>query len=367
MPPQLEGWTRAHCRSVRWRVLATSAGSYISPLAQVARAEAESRKALRLATTGSGKPPSFRCLQDALAAAHDGDRIVVLLGHHNLAGTTAEVCKRVLIRGEGRLGQTTMEQRSNSPLMRFTSPAVVQNLSLDLCGFRECVLAEGDARCTPLVEGCMLRCSGSHSIVVAGAAQPVFRDCDIGGNKAGVFALENGRPRLERCLLSGCGEQGVLAQERACITLEACTVKGNEAEGVVSMENASVQMGSCMLLDNKGPAVDVSGTAHAHLRGGEVVGNLGGVFLWDSASAKLEGVRLRGGVHHALLAGDDGVRCVAHGCNIEGDTMESRPGALRLEHKPPRANSMRPAAVPATLPPEAGCFKFEADRFTRKQ
>ena len=213
----------------------------------------------------------------------------------------------------------------------------------------------------------MLRCSGSHSIVVAGAAQPVFRDCDIGANKAGVLALEDGRPRLERCLLSGCGEQGLLVQERAWVTLEACTVSGNEAEGVVAMESASVQMGGCKLLDNKGPALDVSGTAHAQLRGGEVAGNLGGIFLWESGSAKLEGVRLKGGAHHALLAGDDGVRCVAHGCTIEGDTMETHAGALRLEHKPPRANTRRPAAVPATLPPEAGCLKFEADRFTRKQ
>ncbi len=33
-----------------------------------------------------------------MAAAHDGDRIIVQLGHHNVAGTTIEVNKRVLIR-----------------------------------------------------------------------------------------------------------------------------------------------------------------------------------------------------------------------------------------------------------------------------
>ena len=66
--------------------------------AQVARAENEAALAKHKAAAAAVKPLSFRSLQDALAAARDGDRIVMQLGHHNVGGTAADVRVRVLIR-----------------------------------------------------------------------------------------------------------------------------------------------------------------------------------------------------------------------------------------------------------------------------
>ena len=167
------------------------------------------------------KPLSFRSLQDALAAARDGDRIVMQLGHHNVGGTAADVRVRVLIRcawaavcdvalgcaaadspaparsGEGELGDTILEQRANAPLLRLLAPAVVQNLVLDMCGFRECVSAEGDARCTPLLEACRIRCSGDHAVVCAGTSAATLRGCEIGSRKAGLLSLDAARPCLQ--------------------------------------------------------------------------------------------------------------------------------------------------------------------------
>ena len=53
---------------------------------------------MRRRAAAVGKPLSYRCVQDAMAAARDGDVILVERGHHNVAGTTIEVNKRVLIR-----------------------------------------------------------------------------------------------------------------------------------------------------------------------------------------------------------------------------------------------------------------------------
>ena len=333
---------------------------------QVARAEAEARLAARRAA-GAGAPRSYRCLQDALAAARDGDRILMLAGHHNLAGTSARVDKRVLISGEGALGETYVEQRSNAPLLLITAPAVVQVLSLDLCGFRECVMVAGDARCTPLLQDCKLRSSGSNALLVLDGARPTLRRADIGAAKVGALTLHDARLTLLRCTLQQCGEQGLRAQDRSRVRLEACRLADNEAEAVVAMEQASVELLNCSLRANKGPALDVSGGASARVSGGEAADNAGGVFLWDRGTARLEGLRLGGGAHHALLAGDGGASCVALGCTIEGDVMEVRHGSLQLEQPPPNTNVRRPATAAATLPPEAGCFKFEADRYLRKQ
>lgn len=105
-----------------------------------------------------------------------------------------------------------MEQRGNAPVFRITRAAVLKDLDLDLCGaprvwvppdppqfrrrrhnklsaapgghvndtalplvdmipagFRECVLVQGDARCTPVIVSCKLRSSGDHGFVTEGA------------------------------------------------------------------------------------------------------------------------------------------------------------------------------------------------------
>ena len=333
---------------------------------QVAHAEAHARLAARRAAAAS-RPASFRCLQDALAAAADGDRIVLQAGHHNLAGTSARVDKRVLICGEGALGDTYVEQRSNAPLLLITAPAVVRNLSLDLCGFRECVMVAGDARVTPLLEQLKLRSSGSNALVTCDACAPTLRAADLGAAKVGVLALHRSRPQLLRCLLSQCGEQALRAQDATHVTLEACRLVKNEAEAAVAMDAASVTLIRCQLSANKGPALDVSDRARAFVHGGEAADNAGGVFLWGAAEVRLEDVCLGGGLHHALLAGDDGTRCTALGCTIVGDVMETSAGSLQLEHAAPHTNIRKKGKAAAMLPPEEGCFKFEADRYLRKQ
>ena len=331
---------------------------------QVARAEAAALLARRRAE--GAKPLSFRCVQDAMAAAHDGDRIVLLAGHHNAAGTPICVNKRVLICGTGAFGDVTMEQRSNCPLMRITSAAVIQNLSMELCGFRECLLFEGDARNTALMQDCSVRCSGSHAIVVAGATQPTLRRLDVSAQAAGMLTLERSSPSVLNCTFKECGAQGIRACDASTPKLKACMISKAKAEGVVVMDQAAVHLTQCRITFNAGPGIDVSAAGAVTCVQSHIISNAGGAFLWDAGTAQLEDCHIDGGPHHSLLA-DGASTCVhAKACVIIGDVLGTRPESIASVTSEMRGNTRR-RAMSATLPPEEGPFKFEADRYTRKQ
>ncbi len=259
-----------------------------------------------------------------------------------------------------------IEQRGNAPLFHFTVPAVVQNLVLDLCGFRECLLFEGNERCTPLVEGCNIRCSGDHCVMSVGTAAPTLRRCDIAARKAGVLSLDASRPHLQDCTIGPCEQQGVRAADASWPRLERCRITDSSAEGIVAMDNACVEAVDCALSGNKGPGVDLSGSAHASLSRCTILDNVGGVFMWDATTAALQSCRLNGGPHHVLLA-DCKSRPTARECAFDGDLMllseESaagvKDGGLRNTFKAPK--------TPAELPEEDGPFRFTADKYTRKQ
>ena len=269
-------------------------------------------------------------------------------------------------RGEGDLGDTTIEQRGNAPLFHFTVPAVVQNLVLDLCGFRECLLFDGNERCTPLVEGCDIRCSGDHSLVSVGSAAPTLRRCDIAARKAGLLSLDASRPHLQDCTVGPCEQQGVRAADASWPRLERCRITNGSAEGIVVMDNACVEAVDCTLTGNKGPGVDLSGSAHASLSRCVVTDNAGGVFMWDATTAALHSCRLNGGPHHALLA-DCSCRPTASECVFDGELMLLSEDCAADIKAANHHNAFKAPKQPAELPPESGPFKFEADKYLRKQ
>ena len=72
---------------------------------------------------------------------------------------SVDVDKRILIHGEGRLGEASLDQRANSPAFRLRRAAVLRNVDVDMTGFREAVLVEGAAALRPLIDGCIVRCA----------------------------------------------------------------------------------------------------------------------------------------------------------------------------------------------------------------
>ena len=69
------------------------------------------------------------------------------------------------------------------------------------------------------------------------------------------------------------------------------------------MESARLTLHSCSLRECKGPGLDLSGSAQATVSGGSSIAQcVGGVWMWDSSRATLQGASVAGGPSHAILA-----------------------------------------------------------------
>ncbi len=75
------------------------------------------------------------------------------------------VTKRLLIRGAGALGDTRLDQRANSPALRLERACVVENLDVDMTGFREALHV---AVAAPLIQRCILRRGADHPTAASG-------------------------------------------------------------------------------------------------------------------------------------------------------------------------------------------------------
>ncbi|KAK9904188.1 hypothetical protein WJX75_006312 [Coccomyxa subellipsoidea] len=184
-----------------------------------------------------GTTADFEPLIDVIAvtAAQNGSlagfsgRKLEARGIHNGLGETVHVSKRVLIRGEGTLGETRIDHRANCPALRVSRTCLIRDLDIDMTGFREAVKIEGPAHTQPAFLNCIIRCSGDDAVNICGKAAPVLRGCSV---------------RARKCMLTDCEEEGIVAMDKSSVRLEACTVS------------------SC-----KGPAVDVTNHAQLHATG----------------------------------------------------------------------------------------------------
>ncbi|KAL4421167.1 hypothetical protein ABPG77_003350 [Micractinium sp. CCAP 211/92] len=307
---------------------------------------------------------SFRSIREAVTAARDGDRIVLRRGIHNGMGESVTLTKRVLIEGEGQLGEATIDQRANCPMFRIKRGGVVlRNIELDQTGFRDALLVDGPSSVHPLISGCTIKCSGDDAVNVGGAASPTFLRCLITAKKVGLKAWGSSAPRLEQCLVQKCGEQGLRVQESAAPLLHGCVIEDCKEEAAVAADSACLTLLACMLRRCKGPGVDLSGTARAEIRGGSVAQCVGGVWAWERARVALAGATVAGGPSHALLA-DGEARLEVRESRVHGTVHATEAAWAGILHP---SNSMDGPDQPTDFPPEEGPFRFVPDRFTRKQ
>ena len=225
----------------------------------------------------SDPPVHARSLAHAMEIARDGDRVLLLRGVHNGLGVTADVRRRILIRGEGALREATLDARANSPAFRILRSCVIQNVEVDFTGFCEAIRVEGDARVRPLVERCAVTCSGDDGAVIAGGAAPTFRDCAIDARRSGVRTADRSVPEFVDCCLNSSTRTGLRAHDASAPTLRNCHVENNQHEGVVAMDDARVSLAECVIVDNRGPGIDVSDRARVVAERCRVRGNVGGV------------------------------------------------------------------------------------------
>lgn len=323
---------------------------------------------------------SFRSIREAVAAAQDGDRILLLRGVHNGMGQAIDLTKRLLIEGEGSLGETVIDQRANCPTFRITRGGVIiRNIDMDHTGFREALLVEGSASVASLIDGCTIKCSGDDAVNVGGDAAPQFRQCEITGKKCGIRLFDQAKVSLEGCVIEKCGEQAIKSMENSKVDATLCMLRNCEEEGVVVMDSGTVSLLACTVNGNKGPGVDCSGKGICEIRGGDVAGNVGGVWVWDYSSAILDGARIDGGRAPVILADGNG-RPMAKSCVIKGtvhapdaawkgllgDESSSGSGG-NVNVTSSGSNRIEDPDVPTDFPPEEGPFRFVPNKYTRKQ
>lgn len=65
--------------------------------------------------------------------------------------------KRLLIKGEGALGEARIDHRSNAPAFRISRSCVLHGIDIDMTGFREAVKVEGTSQVQPLIQNCIIR------------------------------------------------------------------------------------------------------------------------------------------------------------------------------------------------------------------
>jgi len=326
-----------------------------------------SATAALVAQRGGRERLSFRCIADALESARDGDRVLLLRGVHNTGGRSTLVDKRVLISGEGTLDETKIDARSNAPVFRISRSAVVQNVYIDMVGFRESVLIEGGPSVTPVLDGCVVTCSGDDAINVAGQAAPFIRRCELEARRRCLKFMDRAKGEVfDSCVKKAQGP-GVQVFDAAAPTLRRCRIVEGDAEGLVVMDAGRATLVGCTLESNKGPGVDVSDGAAVTLEGCRVRGNVGGVFLWDRGCCHLIECQLEGGPSFPVLA-DENARVIAGGCEIVGNVhVAERSWEGLAGGGAPAPNAFTDAPGACELPREAGPFKFEADQFLRKQ
>lgn len=306
---------------------------------------------------------SFRSIKDAVKAARDGDRILLRAGTHNGMGESITIHRRILIMGEGSLGDTVIDQRANCPTFRCIRGGVtIKNMDIDQTGFREAVLLEKGG--IVLIEGCRIKCSGDVAVDIGDQAQPTLSHCIITAKRAGVRAFGSSNVKLTNCIIEKCGHQGVRAQEGAILSASHCLVQECEEEAALTMDTAKLTLSNCTLRNNKGPGVDCSGAGEAVLKDTKVRDNVGGVWLWDASRVEMHQCELQGGLSHVVLVDGKKTKIEATQCVIKG-SLHATDAAWRGLLSVDTENTFLDPDVPTDFPPESGPFIFVPSPYTR--
>lgn len=305
---------------------------------------------------------SFRCIGEAYKAAKDGDRIVLLKGIHNGLGETVKITKRILIEGEGQLGETVVDQRANVPTFKIERGGVViRNLDIDHTGFREAILIDGTDNVNPLIEGCDIKCSGDDCFNIGGASKPFIRFCKIKGKKTGIKCFDNSFVNIDACVIEGCTEVGLQAMDKSRVTARRCSISKCEEDGLVVMGKSKCYLMECKISENKGPGADCSDEGFLSLSRCHISDNVGGCWAWNTATIIAQQCTLNGGPAHVLLTHSNGV-IDARSCNIQGSIHA--PERVWNSGLLDQGNAFADPDKPVDFPIEAGAFAWSPSPYT---
>jgi tetratricopeptide (TPR) repeat protein len=305
---------------------------------------------------------SFRCIGEAYKAAKDGDRIVLLKGIHNGLGETVKITKRILIEGEGQLGETVVDQRANVPTFKIERGGVViRNLDIDHTGFREAILIDGTSNVNPLIEGCDIKCSGDDCFNIGGASKPLIRFCKIKAKKTGIKCFDNSFVNIDASIIEGCAEVGLQVMDESRVTARRCSISRCEEDGLVVMGKSKCSLMECKISENKGTGADCSDDGFLSLSRCHIADNVGGCWAWNDATIIAQQCTLNGGPAHVLLTHNNGV-IDAKSCNIQGSIHA--PERVWNSGLLDQGNAFADPDKPVDFPIEAGAFAWSPSPYT---
>jgi len=303
---------------------------------------------------------SFRGLHEAVEAARDGDRILLLPGTHATghAGRPVVVTKRLLIKSAGGDGAAVVDHRGNTAALKLARACVVAGLRLDATGFAEAVLVSGDALVRALLLRCDVSSSGGVALVAVGGSRAVLGRCAARGARGGARVGQRCGVELVGCTLEDCGGPAVAASGGASVALSSCVLARGKHDGVVASGSARVAMVGTEVTGFRGPGVDVSGRASVALSRCQVRGNRGGVFAWDEGRWDAADCYIDGGDSHAVLVDAD-ARPDPTGTTLHGVVHATDLGWEGIR----TGGNTVVQAEPTELPPDVEPFVYRPDPY----
>ncbi len=284
------------------------------------RAVVEAGRPARELVVDPDDPAAFGEIDDAVAAAEDGDRILVRPGTYR---TPVVVDRAVRIEGDGAPAAIVLEPVGGEALGFAVSGASVEGLTIRPAragndGDEWSAVAVHDVEAT--VEGCLLSSHLGATVWVGGpGSSALVLGCTItDGAQNGVWVCEEGRARVVASRIAGnrwtvvaAGahavleitdseivdnlDGGVAAADGALLVMEGSTVAGNAGTGILLGAAApSSRVEDCTVERNSGEGILLAAVRGCAVLRNRFRDNGIGIGVIDGATPRVEGNDLAG-------------------------------------------------------------------------
>jgi F-box protein 11 len=231
---------------------------------------------------GSG---DHRTIGEAIAAADEGDRIVVRPGTYQ-EGLVLDRPLEVV--GEGDPSAIVVEAKRTSAIRLTAATARVANLRLVATGPSDWATVEIQ-RGRPEVTGCQLTGETVAVVAIRGGADPLLSHNRIGdGTGDGVLVSDGGRGTLEDNEVTANAGVGVRVTTGGDPTLRRNRIHGGRSNGVY-VDGARGLLEDNDIFDNSEAEVAITTNGTPHLRRNRIHDGIGdGVSVWHHGGGVLE-------------------------------------------------------------------------------
>ena len=264
-------------------------------------------------------PTAFTEIDDAVAAAEDGDRILVRPGTYT---TPVVVDRAVSIEGTGELALTVLQPLGGEAIGFAASGGRVERLTIRPArtgndGMDWSAVAVHDVEA--IVEGCTLSSHLGATVCVGGPGSSLLViDCDlVDGAQHSVWVTEGGRARIAASRIAGHAWSATDEDRHSELRIEGCDLVDNLGDGASATGGALLVVENSTIRRNAGNGVCLTNAAPAsRVTGCTIEGNmLAGVLIVGGRSAEIRGNR--------IVGNDAGVGVMGHAAPVvTGNTIE---------------------------------------------